>query len=1381
MLEVLESRRLLAGGVDPLGVATGAGPDTNLWFTLNSNAIGMINPANPGGGITQYAIPTPKSGAGPIAAGPQAILYASDLDNGQIYKVDKTTGALLQTIPVSEPLDSLIFDSHNDLIYSAFSVGGVGQVRRVDPTVGISSDTLLATVGNRAVDLALVPGGNSVLVTSQTTGMIYEVSLTNPGQTPTTIGSGQYKGGIVYDTSGRLFAVANSTIVELDPNTFSVIASSAPLSGLDGLAFDPFSGDLFASSRTVNSVSGREGFYELSLQPGSFLHATLITSSAFPTTFDPDGLEPDGEGNLYLASEAARGDNKIYQYGITTGQLTALTSPLPGLDDLVPLTGSGGHSVPEYWFFEQSADKFGAIDPTTGHITELPPLTTANTQVAGITAGPGGTIWFTESNTDQIGVIDTGTDQINEFKLNPGADPYGIVEGPDGTIWFTEAGANQIGRINPTTDQIQEYSIDSSGNDQAESIAIGPDKNLWFTLAGTNKIGVMNPTTGAMIGEYSVPTANAGLSQIVSDPAAGNLWFTEEAASNVGTIDPTTKLINEYPVPTAGAAPLAMAVNTSGNIWFTESNGGQIAELSPNNPGVITEYGVTGPATQLVIAPGGEPPSSVVAGGLFSVSLIAEDQYGDPATGFNGSVTLALVNGGGALQGNVTANAEGGQITFTGLSIDSAGAYQIEATSRRLSSVTTTFIDVTAGAATQLVVTPGNPPSSVAAGTNFGFTVDAEDSYGNLDTTFNATMTIALVNEPVGMLHGSSTATATRGIATFSGLAITAVGTYTIQATSGSLAASTAGPITVTAGPVSGLMVSQQPPSTIVAGATFGLAVEVVDEYGNPVDSPVSTVTIALANNPGVTLNGARSEPAQDGVATFSGLSIVNAGTYTIQAATGAITGTSAAVDVVPAPATKMVITSAPLTLVAGGRGLVNVELKDLYGNLGATSTSDQAVSLATTSPAAAFYASSSGGSAITGLTIPAGQSSATFYYADIKAGTPTITASASTLGSVLVQQETVDPAAASRAAITSAPLTLAAGSRGPVTLELEDEYGNLGATSTADQAIGLGTTSSVGGFYAGAAGGNPMTGVAIPAGQSSATVYYSDTQAGTPTLTVSDTALSSSVNLVETVNPAAADHFVLTTSFARSDIAGTPGTVTVTAKDHYGNTAGSGPDEYLGSADLAGTDGQATGLPAAHVFTANDAGFYVFTGIVLTTAGDQTITATDSVTSTVAGKATVNVVPAAASQVAITSPALTLVAGTRGPVTVQLEDPYGNPAAASGAAQTIALATTGVAGVFYATQDGSATITGIVIPADQSSATVYYGDTQAGGPTVAASDSALKVSAKQSESVVPAAPDHFVVTTTFPTSDVAGTARRGHHHGLRPLQQSRRQRPEPV
>ena len=290
-------------------------------------------------------------------------LYASDLGAGaKIYKVDKTSGALLQTIAVSEPVDSLIFDSQGNIIYSAYSVGGVGQVRMVNPAIGITSDRLLATVGNKAVDLALAPGGNFVLVTSQATGEIYEVNLTNPSQPPASFGSGQYTGGIAYDSSGRLFAVSNSNIVELDPSTFTVLKSSGTLSGLDGLCFDSYTGKLFASSRAVNGGSGREGFYELSLQASTFLQATLITKTSFPTTFDPDGVEADGQGNVYFASEDQRGDNKIYQYNISTGVLTALTGALPGLDDVAPAAGQGA-AVPANWVAYLSVENDGVPTP----------------------------------------------------------------------------------------------------------------------------------------------------------------------------------------------------------------------------------------------------------------------------------------------------------------------------------------------------------------------------------------------------------------------------------------------------------------------------------------------------------------------------------------------------------------------------------------------------------------------------------------------------------------------------------------------------------------------------------------------------------------------------------------------------------------------------------------------------------------------------------------------------------------------------------------------------------------------------------------------------------------------------------------------------------
>ena len=157
------------------------------------------------------------------------------------------------------------------------------------------------------------------------------------------------------------------------------------------------------------------------------------------------------------------------------------------------------------------------------------------------------------------------------------------------------------------------------------------------------------------------------------------------------------------------------------------------------------------------------------------------------------------------------------------------------------------------------------------------------------------------------------------------------------------------------------------------------------------------------------------------------------------------------------------------------------------------TSTPEQTVDLTTSSPGGAFYASQTSTTPITSLDLAAGQSTASFYYTDTRAGSPTVTADDGTLGSAPPQQETVSALSASEVAITSTPLVLTAGARGQLTIELEDLYGNP-AISGITQTIDLGTTSPAGSFYATSTGGSPITSVTIPIGGQSVTVDYTDT-----------------------------------------------------------------------------------------------------------------------------------------------------------------------------------------------------------------------------------------------------------------------------------------------
>ena len=78
----------------------------------------------------------------------------------------------------------------------------------------------------------------------------------------------------------------------------------------------------------------------------------------------------------------------------------------------------------------------------------------------------------------------------------------------------------------------------------------------------------------------------------------------------------------------------------------------------------------------------------------------------------------------------------------------------------------------------------------------------------------------------------------------------------------------------------------------------------------------------------------------------------------------------------------------------------------------------------------------------------------------------------------------------------------------------------------------------------------------------------------------------------------------------------------------------------YSGTVHFSTTDTNASAVvPPDYTFTAADAGVHTFTGATLVTAGNQTITATDTSTSATTGSATISVTPLAASTLTVTAP----------------------------------------------------------------------------------------------------------------------------------------------
>jgi hypothetical protein len=162
---------------------------------------------------------------------------------------------------------------------------------------------------------------------------------------------------------------------------------------------------------------------------------------------------------------------------------------------------------------------------------------------------------------------------------------------------------------------------------------------------------------------------------------------------------------------------------------------------------------------------------------------------------------------------------------------------------------------------------------------------------------------------------------------------------------------------------------------------------------------------------------------------------------------------------------------------------------------------------------------------------------------------------------------------------------------------------------------------------------------------------------AGSQTITATDI-VTGSVTGSEgiSVNAAAASNLVVA-GFPSSTTAGVAGNVTVTARDPYCNVA----TGYLGTMHFTSSDGKAA-LPANYTFTAGDAGMHTFNA-TLTTAGTQSITATDAVFASISASETGIVVnPGAATHLALMAPSI-VAAGAPFSITVTALDAYGNVA----------------------------------------------------------------------------------------------------------------------
>jgi peptidyl-Asp metalloendopeptidase len=315
---------------------------------------------------------------------------------------------------------------------------------------------------------------------------------------------------------------------------------------------------------------------------------------------------------------------------------------------------------------------------------------------------------------------------------------------------------------------------------------------------------------------------------------------------------------------TTGPNGLASTSYTLGTL--SGSNRLTASAALPGSPNSITftANGVAGPAHHIAIL--SQPSATAAAGVAFTEqpAVRVEDQYGNLRVSDNSTlITASRAAGAGALQGAISANVSGGIATFSNLAHLISTNITIAFSSPGLLSATSSVVSVAPSAPARLTL-QRQPSSSATAGVAFAQQpiVRVEDTFGNLVTNDSSTTVTAARNSGSGTLQGTTTGTATNGLAVFTDLSHLVATALTINFTAGVLNAATSTTVNVSAGSFAQLQVLT-PGETADPGTTTGKAgaplsqrvglplrinVTAVDAYWNRVASATDVVNIVSSD-----------------------------------------------------------------------------------------------------------------------------------------------------------------------------------------------------------------------------------------------------------------------------------------------------------------------------------------------------------------------------------------------------------------------------------------------------------------------------------------------------------------------------------------------------
>ncbi len=502
--------------------------------------------------------------------------------------------------------------------------------------------------------------------------------------------------------------------------------------------------------------------------------------------------------------------------------------------------------------------------------------------------------------------------------------------------------------------------IGGAGPDAGFAITSDAAGALYVTgdTASTN-FPVINPYQPALAGSYDAFVFKLSVTPSLADAVSATGGTPQTAAVNTAFGTPLKVRVTSNGNPLRGASVIftlpssGASARLSSTAVNTDCNGQASVSATANL--VAGSYAVTAavagaptPATFALTNQAGtlaqlrfstQPQDTPAGTPINTVGVRAEDTFGNPVNGV--SIVLTAQGGAGTLMGTTTIiTGANGIASFSNLQIRIAGTYELRAVSGSLAAVSDDFRITPAPAAT----------ISVYDGNNQGVQV------GNPYAPIRAIVKDAFGNPVPGALVDFAAPDAAPGVPGIAGLGRTAirvaadsngiaaspqatanqfVGSFTVTAATAGAPA----PATFTgnnlAGDAARFAFVQQPANTVAGQTMAAVVVQLTDRFGNPLTTTGVPVTLSLS--PPEALGGTATVNTNNGLATFTTLSINRTGTYRLLAQSPNIsTVASTEFQITAGPAANLSVSGADPQSTAVNTPFpypLQVTVTDAFGN----------------------------------------------------------------------------------------------------------------------------------------------------------------------------------------------------------------------------------------------------------------------------------------------------------------------------------------------------------------------------------------------------------------------------------------------------------------